>query len=239
MTLTEISTRSAARVAGLGYAAVFLLAIFANFAVMTRLVDPANPAATASNIAESAAQFRVALAAFTVVFVVDIVIAWALYVVFKPADATRSLLAAWSRLIYTVFLGVAVVFSAVALEVAARDLGAGGDIAVGVAMHAFDITWLVGLVAFGVHLILLGRIMLRSHIGPRWIPITLTIAGSAYIIDTFAHLLVADYASFADVFLALVAIPSVVGEFAFTVWLFARSRASAPTIEHEVASVEA
>ena len=44
-------------------------------------------------------------------------------------------------------------------------------------------------------------------------------AGAAYIVDTLARAVIADYADFENLFLAIVAIPSVVGELWFTVWL--------------------
>ncbi len=39
------------------------------------------------------------------------------------------------------------------------------------------------------------------------------------MVDTSAHFLMDNYDSYSDVFLTLVAIPSIFGEMAFTVWL--------------------
>jgi hypothetical protein len=66
-----------------------------------------------------------------------------------------------------------------------------------------------------VHLILLGRIVKEIKL----IPFMLIIAGIMYIIDTSAHFLLANYQSYADTFLLLVAIPSIFGEMAFSLWL--------------------
>ncbi len=232
MTPADTSLMAAARTAGIGYAAIFVLALFANFAVRMRLVVPDDAAATAGNLAGSEGLFRAGIAAFVVVFVLDIAVAWGLYVVLRPAGRQRSLLAAWFRLTYTAFLGVAVVFLVLALDLAtaAGPVGALGalgtperEAGVALAVKAFDITWLIGLAAFGVHLVLVGRMIVTSRVAPRPLGLVLVAAGAAYVVDTFAHLVLEDYAAYANAFLVGVAVPSVVGELGLTVWLLARA----------------
>jgi hypothetical protein len=53
--------------------------------------------------------------------------------------------------------------------------------------------------------------------------VLLAVAGAAYVFDTLANALVSSYADHADVFLAIVAVPSVVAELSFAVWLLARA----------------
>ncbi|MGB5379886.1 MAG: DUF4386 family protein [Acidimicrobiia bacterium] len=64
--------------------------------------------------------------------------------------------------------------------------------------------------------------IVRKDVAPRALGILLGIAGAAYILDTAAHGLVSDYADYANLFLAIVAIPSVIGELWFTSWLLLR-----------------
>lgn len=68
---------------------------------------------------------------------------------------------------------------------------------------------------YGFHLILLGRILKR----PRIIAVFLVIAGIMYMLDTAAHFMLVNYADYASVFLTLVAVPSIFGEMALSVWL--------------------
>ena len=49
---TDTTRRTAARVAGAGYLALFVLAIFANFVVKQGLIDPADADATVAAIRE-------------------------------------------------------------------------------------------------------------------------------------------------------------------------------------------
>ncbi|MFY9916523.1 MAG: DUF4386 domain-containing protein [Nocardioidaceae bacterium] len=236
--LTQTSPRRAALVAGAGYVAVFVLAIFANFFVRTGLVDPDDARATYANIAESPMLFRWGLVSFVAVFVIDVVIAWALYVLFRAVSQELSLLAAWLRLVYTVFLGVAAIFLFVVVELVsgaayltAFDQGQ-LDAQVTLSMNAFNHAWLIGLASFGLHLLVLGYLVLASRLAPRWLGVVLMAAGTAYIVDTVANALLSTYDEHANLFLALVAVPSVVGELGFTVWLLARG---GKAVEHVTA----
>lgn len=225
----SVPPRRAALIAGAGYVALFVLAIFANFFVIEEMVVADDPAATAANIADAPGLFRLGILAFVAVFVIDVVVAWALFVVFRDRDRDLSLLSAWFRLAYTVMLGVAVVFLVQALQLAEgtsflADLDAAGLQAQAlVALDMFDTAWLVGLVAFGLHLVLLGVLLVRSHRGPRLLALLLVVAGAAYVIDTGAHLLLGTYEQYSSAFLAMVAVPSVIAEGWFGLWLLLRA----------------
>lgn len=227
--ITELSPRKAARIAGVGYLVLFVLAIFANFIVREGLIDSSDAAATFASIAESEFLFRTGMAAFLAVFIIDVVIAWALYVLFKAVSKQVSLLTAWFRLVYTVFLGVALIFFLVVLQLVS---GAGYltafdqgqlDAQVMLLVDAFNYAWLIGLAGFGIHLILLGYLIIVSRVAPRILGVLLGVAGAAYVFDTLANMLVSSYSEYEAVFLVIVAVPAVIGELAFTIWLLTRA----------------
>ena len=245
-TATTTAPRTAARWAAGGYLAIFVLALFANFLALAPVLQPGDAAETASALQESETSFRLGAVAFLGIFVIDVVVAWALWVLFRPVHRDLSLLSAWFRLTYTVVLGAALgfLYAALWLTDTPGALGESHDDAVLLALQTFDFTWVAGLAAFGVHLLLLGVLLLRAR-GPRWIAWLLLAAGAAYVLDTVAHLVLADYEAAANVFLAIVALPSVVGEMSFAVWLLlvATGRRAAPTAhveqakEHDTAAV--
>ncbi len=214
-----------ARWAGVSYVALFVLAIFANFMVRERLVDQGDPAATFANLVESEQTVRYAVIAFLIIFLLDVFVAWALYYVFRPVGAALSQLTAWFRIVYTVFLGVAAVFLYSVLRLIDQAdpmlemTQAARESAVMLALDAFNATWLIGLAAFGVHLILIGAMILRSQMAHRLLGIVVGVAGAAYVFDTVAYTLVENYSANADVFTAIVAVPAVIAEAAFTIWL--------------------
>lgn len=226
----ELSPRRAAWFAGLAYATLFVLAFFANFAVRERIVDLDDAAATAANLADNEVLVRVAMLAFLVIFVLDIAVAWLLHLVVRHTGERRSLLAAWFRIGYTVFLGVALVFMFVALRLVDGDgfVTAAGDaeradLAL-LAVDAFNATWMIGLALFGVHLVVLARIFWASSLTPRWLAAVVAVAGAVYVIDTIGYTLLTDYDAAAGFFTAIVVGPAIVGELALTVWLLRHSR---------------
>jgi hypothetical protein len=99
---------------------------------------------------------------------------------------------------------------------------AGLESQVGLNLGAFDYAWLIGLACFGVHLILLGALMFRMEIAPKIVGVLLMLAGAAYVFDTLANALLPSYEDNEDMFLAIVAVPSVIGEFVFAMWLLLR-----------------
>jgi len=240
--LPVTTPRQAGLIAGLGYLAIFVLAVFANFFVRERLVDPADATATFANIAASDLLFRSGIVSFLIVFVLDVVVAWALYVLFRSVSWDRSLLAAWFRLVYTVFLGVALVFmlgvahlAAGAEYLSAFDAGQVQAHAM-LLLEAFDYAWLIGLVCFGLHLVLIANLLWVSGWAPKLLSILLAAAGVAYVLDTVARALLANYADYATLFLMIVALPSVIGELWLGLWLLLRGGSGVPTDRPEAAA---
>jgi hypothetical protein len=82
-------------------------------------------------------------------------------------------------------------------------------------VDTFNTIWLIGLFFFGIHLILLGNIIGK----PKIIAFFLVFAGIMYMADTAAHFVLPNYVSYGSIFLALVAIPSILGEMSFAIWL--------------------
>lgn len=223
------SPRAAALIAGASYLALFVFGIFGNFAVREQLVVAGDATATAQNIADNHTLVRLAIAAFIAAFALDVLVAWALYYLFRAAAPAAARLTAWFRLLYTVFLGVAVVFLFAAVELTGASTGVGGldeparDAHTLLALNAFNATWLVGLTCFGVHLAITGTICIRTGIASRALGIALVIAGAAYLFDTFAYTLLPDYADHKAVFTAIVAVPAILAEAGFTYWLLRRA----------------
>ena len=226
--IAEVSTRQAARIAGVGLLVMAVLALFANFFVLEELIVPGNAAATATNITDSEGIFRVGLASFLVVIVLDVVVAWALYIYFQTVNRELSVLAAWLRLMFAAIFGVALasLFSALQLVSGAGYLRAFEtpqlNAQVMSSIDAFNFVWLVALVSFGIHLVVLGYLILRSGFVPKVIGFLLILAGSAYVVDTLANALLSNYEDYETALLLFVAVPAVIGEVAFAVWLLAR-----------------
>lgn len=222
-----ISSRMSAKIAGIGLLLMAALAIFANFFVLERLIVQGDPTTTIGNIVAHELLYRFGVASFVLVFILDVIVAWALYVFFRPVNKDLSVLAAWSRLAYAAVLGVAVAHLFDALQLVMGGASAGREslelrAQVASSISSFDSVWVIGLLLFGVHLLVLGYLAFRSSHVPGIIGALLIAAGVGYAIDGFAKLLLPMYADHEAIFLAIVAIPAVLGELSLAIWLVVR-----------------
>jgi hypothetical protein len=215
---TDVSLRTAALVAGLGLLVMAILAAFANFYVLPNLVVPGDAKGTADNIMASGGLFRIGICSFLVAAVLDVVVAWALYVLLKPVNRSLSLLAAWFRVVYAAIFAMAIsnLISALLLLNGSAYLNAiETDQLQAQAMFflsAFDYGWEIGYAFFGLHLVILSYLVFRSGYMPRWLGLLLTLAGLGYLVDTFGKLLLPNYT-------LTIAQFTFVGELLLLIWL--------------------
>jgi Domain of unknown function (DUF4386) len=204
--------RRASLIAGLGLLMMAVLAALATFGILERLVTEGDPYRTTSDIRGALGMFRLAIIALFVVAALDVVVAWALWIVFDRVHHTVALLAALSRGLYAAIFAVAVSH----LLTAALMLGDRTDRQlqpeVLAKIQQFDDLWSLGLGLFGFHLLLIGWLAFTSGFVPRFIGVLVAIAGAGYLIDSVGGLLKATYtfelASF-----------TFVGEVVLMVWL--------------------
>ena len=219
----DVSPRVAGRIAGWGILAMALIAPFAEFYVRQRLVAPGNPGATATNITAHETLFRVGIVAFLVVIILDVLVAWGLYVLLKPVSRTLSVLMAWARLVFAALFAAAVVnlLTAVHLVTDPTYRAAFAPTQINAQMmaslNAFSAGWAVALVFFGIHLILIGYLAWKSGWMPKLVGILLVIAGLGYAADSFIGFLVPDYVATAALF-------TFVGEPVLALWLVIRGK---------------
>ncbi|WP_321995887.1 DUF4386 domain-containing protein [Draconibacterium orientale] len=199
-----MNSRKLSIITGVSYLIIFFAAIFANFVMLESLKQ--NPLET---IRLNHMAVRFGILAFLITVLFDVVVAWGLFNLYRKHQFTR--LSTYFRLMHAAIMGVAVFALVLTL-----NLDSANEILYQV--NVFEIIWLIGLFFFGAHLILLSTIIKK----PKWIAVFLTVAGIMYMVDTAAHFLLPNYSELAGVFLALVAVPSIFGEMAFTVWLLVK-----------------
>jgi hypothetical protein len=194
----DVSRRRAAVVAGLGLLAMAVLA-FASFSAFERLVVAGDATTTARNIADQELLFRGIICGFVIVALLDVVVAWALYVVLRPVNRSIALLSAWCRVAYAAAFAAAVgnLLDAVRLVTDGSSLDAFGsrqrDAQVLLSVNAFEDGWAVALAIFGLHLLVLGWLLLEADDIPSVLGILVTIASLGYLIDSFGGFLSRSY----------------------------------------------
>jgi hypothetical protein len=217
-----------ARFAGLCYLAIFVLAIYANFSIFGQLIVSGDPAASADNISENMSRFRLGVGLFLAVLVFDVLIAWSLYLVMKPVNANLSLLSAIFHLVYTaahvgvVLNLVAAIDIAIAPETYAAMEPALKQVFTYHFLASHESGFTVTLIFFGVHLLVLGYLIVKSTYLPSAIGVLIAVAGAGYLIDGFGTVLFGDYDGEASLGLYIVILPALIGEGALILWLCIR-----------------
>lgn len=220
----EQNLKRVALIGGFGYLVIFISGIYANFVVLESLKVAKDEMATFQNFANNREVFFIGIASFIIMVMADLLLTWSLYVFFKPHHHKRSRIAAWFRLINVVFFGAALtqLFEVVQLTKPQELLLKNPDFLsnqVDIALNSFNNIWLIGLLFFGVHLILLACLMFKHIRIPKFIPILLIIAGYGYLADSILQLTYSGYEQISIISTIIVVMPGVVGELSLTFWL--------------------
>ncbi len=210
-----LSARAAALTAGLGLLVMTACAPLAWFYFMPQVIVDGDGAATLEKLQSNGQPYLIAGALLFVTYLMDVVVAWALYWLLRPGQPALAQLAAWMRLLYTALAFMALMATWRVYDGALAG-GAGAEDAL--AAHiihdlaAASSANRLALFFFGFHLLVLGVAIWRSVPAPRYIGAAVFVAGMSYIADYGAHYLAPSLATDWLILLAL-------GELAFMLWL--------------------
>src|SRR5215216_290304 len=185
---TDISLRTAAIVAGVGLLLMAILSPIAYLNTFQSLVKFDDAALTAQNISNSMGAFRSCILLLFTVAILDIVVAWGLYILLVPANKNLSAFASCLRVIY----GGIFIFAISKLYIALQVIAADGIQAMSY-LKAFQSIWDMGLILFGFHLLVLGYLVFESGYIPKWLGVFLVLAAVGYIVDGFGKTLSPGY----------------------------------------------
>ena len=224
---TSLSRRRVALTAGIGLLLMAVLAPLAHFGVLQNLVVSGDAPTTVGNIVADDGLFRLAIATLLVVTFLDIVVAWALYVLLKPVNGTLAVLVGWLRLAAPAVFAVALAnLLDVANLLGSAELSAPSPDQLGAQVMAsvasFGNGWDMSLAIFGLHLVGLGYLLFKSVDFPRFLGVLVVVAGAGYLADTFARILVSDFEFRISLF-------TFVGEALLIFWLLWRAMKGFPS----------
>jgi hypothetical protein len=214
-----------AKVAGVIWLIVAMLAPFGEFFVRQGLIVPGNVAATAENIVASQSLFRAGFATDLVVFVIEVALAAVLYVLFRPVSRTLALVMAFARLAMVTILGLNLLNMFTALQlltnpeyVTAFEKGQLQALAF-MFLNAQHYGYALGMVFFGLHLGVLGFLVYRSRFLPRILGILMVVSALGYLADSFTKFLLSQSA---DTLAVVVVVTALIGELPLTLWLLVK-----------------
>ena len=158
-----------------------------------------------------------------------------LYVFLQPTSRELSLFAAWFRLVYVAITGAALLNLLLAVRLV-DDTGyttalqpGQRDAQVMLSLDAYIYGWRIGLVSFGVSLLLLGFVLAKSDYAPRVLGMLVALAGLGYVVTMLAGVLLPNFEDHHDLSLLLLALVAVPGEFGLSAWLLWRGGKGRPT----------
>lgn len=222
---SDISHRKVALVAGFAFLIMTIAAIFTIYFVFENLMVPGNAAATANNVMSSELLFRTGIFSLIIVLICDVLVAWALYIFLKQVNKSLSLLMAWLRLVYSVFIGIALLnLVNILLLISGADylLAFKTDqlhAQVLLLFNAFNDIWGIGLVIFGLHLFSLGYLIIESGYIPKFLGILIIIASFGYLITNLGNLLLSNYENYEAIIILVFIVPMFLGELGLALWL--------------------
>ncbi|RDB07873.1 DUF4386 domain-containing protein [Runella aurantiaca] len=206
-----------ALVAGLSLIAMALIAGFAYGYGFGNIYVANDGPATLKNLNESTTLFRWVLFSFVIILMLDVVVAWALYIFMKQVNESLSLLSAWLRLVYAALLGVALLSL---VDILPEVTGQAQSVSLTMtSFRAFLAMWSLGLIVFGGHLFLLGYLMLRSGFISKILGILMLVASVCYLFANMAQLLLPNYEHYKATVDAVLSAPMALGELGLAGWL--------------------
>ena len=215
---SAFSERTVAAVGGAGLLGMAVLAPVA-FATLQGVQVPHDAAATVANIAAAPGAFRFAIAAFLGVILLDVVVAWAFWLLLRPVHEALATGVAWLRVAYAATFAAVLPHLVDAVVVATSPATGSVELQQAQVMaslssftHAFDLA----LALFALHLLGLGALLVRAWFIHRVLAVLVVVSGAGYLVDAFGKILLAD-----DGF--VVSKVTFVGEALLILWCFWRA----------------
>lgn len=218
----ELSLQISAWIAGLGLFVMTALGTVALFYLLPKGTVAGDGAATLQALQENGRAFLLGGAFLFIVYVLDIVVAWALYWFLRPGQPALSQLAAWLRPLYVAFAFMGLMAAAQLYGLAhnpelMEHLG-GEAIETQILLNLARAETIstMAFLFFGVHLIVLGIAIWHSPHVPIWLGVVVVLAGLSYVVINAASF-VAPGAQLDWL------IPFAMGEAVLMVWLLFNS----------------
>lgn len=219
----HISERTSALIAGTSLLLMAVIAAVTYGYLHATLVVPNEAKATFQNLQSFEGLFKAELLGWTLILLLDGLVAWSLYHFFLKTNKAISFASAFLRVVYTVFLGVAIYELPAILDLVHQHLavaGMGEQLQnVMDAINSFENIWSRGLIIFGAHLLVLGWLAFKTLHVPRLWGVLLILAGISYMGVHIAHATTTSREHIFQTIEAVLAVPMTLGEVGFAIWL--------------------
>jgi hypothetical protein len=210
-----------ARIAGLLYLIAFASVIVAE-SIRSNIIVPGDAATTASNIKNSDMLFRIAFVSNLTMITSGLFVALVLYILLSPVNKNLASL----MVLFTSISAAITCINSLNLFAPVLLLGGGNQLIaaeesflpnlVAFFLDLHNAGYIIANIFFGLWLLPLGYLIIKSELFPRIFGILLIIACFGYLMDFFVTFLFPGYGA---VFHPIAMAPAAVAELSFALWL--------------------
>ena len=204
--ITGISLFAMAVITGVGYCYAFSGFYTANDTI-----------STIKNLNQHGNLLKLTIFAFSINLILNIVVTWASYEFFKSFNNPFSSLVALFRLVYSAILCGSIFYLLSVLELLQNASTDGEMIMFYLKLFLKTGSW--GLIIFGCHLFLLGIMICKSRVIPRFVGYFTAFAGLCYFFVNTGSLFIPSYQIYKELIENILAIPMALGELILANWL--------------------
>lgn len=232
-------TTGIARLTGLAYLGIIVTGVFAEFAVRGSLVADDDAITTATNIATSPAVFGVGIGADVLMIALDVTVAVGLFGLLRHVDRRLALTTTALRLLQGGVILVNLLNLVSALGLSRDAVGADGTVTAGIAQDALDaverhaLGYDVGLIAFGLSCLVLGRLLWIGTGVSRLLALGMGATGVVYLAGSCAALFAPGLGGAVEPFYVI----PLVAELTFAVRLVARGLSTVPPVPSPIVAL--
>lgn len=195
-----------AKLTGISLLIMAVVAAFSFGFVINGIYVAGDMVKTSQNIEAKSALYAVGNLGWVFILILDLVVSFGVYQIYKVGNSRLALFTAILRIIYSAILGLAIV------SLYQNNI------------EAFMSKWELGLIIFGIHLVSL--YVLNNHYSrlvPRWIGYLLLIAGIGYGFIHGVNLFMPQWVTYIKILETILVIPMSLSELLLALWLI-RSR---------------
>lgn len=190
---------------------------YAEFYVFKKLIIPDDAAQTTQNLLDNPKLFLSGIYAILFTFIMDVVLAWTMYIFVRPVNASLALLGAWLRVVYSVLAIVALFNFIYAYQLVNlphfRETFKNEHVLQLVNARRFGMN--LAYIVFGIYLILGGILIYKASYIPKVMGVLIMLAGVAWIMINLQPYFFKSYDFSWMMFFS-------VGELFFGIWLLVK-----------------
>lgn len=204
------------------YVVIITCGLYAHFWVRASWLEVSSEFEVSGRIMIEEGPLRISLAADLLMVLCDIVVAYLLFVLFKSINRDIARLAAIFRLVQSVILVVGIIWLLQLLPQSGSAANLLNPLNISEAqplirsvLQIHDYVYLISGIFFGISLILLGQLFMKTPFVPDILALLMTLAGLSYMADGFISLLFPEYALITE---TMVTCAALIAELLFCLW---------------------